>query len=511
MPTHASSDGAGFDRQALITALSKLRSGDFTVRLPETGDLADIEIASLFNDVVSLNQQIADECERLSQAELEDGKARQNHSRTEQALKEENFNAQLENLRIARELHESRVRHQALLNTLPIAVYEAETLPDGTLRRRFAGGDLTRLVGSLATALETGSVAWEEFIVPADRSRLLIGEEQDEMSSEYRWTGDGSQRHFIDKAVRDRKDNPRRWVGTLIEITERKQLEAQLLQAGKLDALGQLTGGVAHDFNNLLAAVLGGLSVLEKRVTFEEREHSIIVQMRHAAENGVELVRQMMAFARKQELRPVSIAPEDLCQSVSGLVRHTLGGTIELKWSCQSEDRHFFVDQPQLELVIVNLILNARDAMPDGGLVEITVQEMNAAEIGAKRLGDGDFLRIRVADTGIGIPEDIIDRVVEPFFTTKGVGHGTGLGLSMASGFALQSGGKLEIRRRRGPGTIVEIYLPCAPREEALAPEAADPARADLPANCSALIVDDDDAVRLMLCEQLKEIGRAHV
>ena len=162
-------------------------------------------------------------------------------------------------------------------------------------------------------------------------------------------------------------------VGTLVDVTTQRELEEQLVQARKAEALGQLTGGVAHDFNNLLAAVLGGLRLLETRVELGEREQNIFDHMRHAAESGAELVRRLMAFARKQELLPTSVDPRKLCQSVAGLVEHTLGGLVTVEWQVPEKGPHLFVDQAQLELALVNLLINARDAMPRGGKITVSI------------------------------------------------------------------------------------------------------------------------------------------
>lgn len=430
-------------------------------------------------------------------------------SRAEQQLKEANFRAKLEKLKVERELDESRMRQAALLDALPIALYEAEVEADGMFRRSFVGGDLSSIVGDIAADIESGTLTWENGIHGEDRSSLSLPRngEADTMSFEYRWTArNASTRHFIEQCVRLRGAGENgRWVGTLIDVSERKQLEAQLLQAGKLDAIGQLTGGVAHDFNNLLAAVLGGITLLEKRVEFAPREQTVLQQMRHAAENGAELIRRMMAFARKQDLRPVSTGTGNLCQSVSGLLQHTLGGTFNIDWHCEGATRNFYVDEAQLELALVNLIINARDSMPSGGTIDVHVEDVPIEEATAQGLKPGDYLCVKVTDRGVGIPGDMIDRIVEPFFTTKEVGKGTGLGLSMVAGFVQQSGGRLAIGSQPGLGTTIEMYLPATidsviEKEETNSQDVEKISR-------SILLVDDDDTVREILKEQLQDMN----
>lgn len=433
-------------------------------------------------------------------------------SRAERELREANFRAQLEKLEVERELQESRSRLAVLLNALPLAFYEANVDEDGKFTRSFIGGDLARLVGALSSEVETGAVRWEDRIHPDDRAALTLVERGagTPVSFEYRWRDrEDLGRHFMDQCVRlPRHDGTERWVGTLLDISERKQLEAKLLQTGKLEAIGQLTGGVAHDFNNLLAAILGGLNVLERRVAFGEREQTVMQHMRHAAQNGVELVRRMMAFARKQDLRPELVAPGELCTSVAGLVQHTLGDTVAIEWNCADQELQLHVDAAQLELAMVNLIINARDAMPGGGTVQIFVNELNEEARTRAGLQAGDFIAIQVVDQGMGIPPDIIDRVTEPFFTTKEVGKGTGLGLSMAMGFAQQSGGRLNITSVVGSGTTIEMILPAMPAAiTAKAVEAKETQIAASETRRTVLLVDDDEAVREVLVEVLEDLN----
>jgi CheY-like chemotaxis protein len=275
-----------------------------------------------------------------------------------------------------------------------------------------------------------------------------------------------------------------------------------------MDAIGQLTGGIAHDFNNLLSAVLGGIYLIERRVEFGDREQVLITQMRHAAEQGAELVRRLMAFARKQELSPTSIDPASLRSAVAGLVEHTLGGTIVVDWDCSDDVPNIYADRSQLELALVNLIINARDAMPQGGRIEVKIDSIEgASECAELELSNGRYARVRVIDYGEGIPVALVGRVTDPFFTTKEAGKGTGLGLSMVSGFVQQSGGKLKIESQLGKGTAIELYFPCttdnadAPRaEEVLMPQ-------PVPSGRAVLLVDDDEVVRTVLGEQLRELG----
>ena len=432
-------------------------------------------------------------------------------NRAEQDLRRAQFEAELDRLRTESELQASRSQLAAMVEALPLLLYEAEANAAGKLVRCFVGGDLTRIAGAQAAAFEAGVLGWEDRIHPEDRANIpaMTGAARgDTVSFEYRWIcGEGTTRHFIEQCVPMPGGFGSRWAGTLIDVTEQKQLQAQLLQAGKMDAIGKLTGGVAHDFNNLLATVLGGLQLLERRAGFAPREQVIVDHMRQAAERGADMVRRMMAFARKQDLHPVSIDPCALSETVGGLVAPALGGSIAIDWMCQEPASNVLADPSQLELALVNLVLNARDAMPDGGTIRVEIGDASAEKVRLGGLPEGPYLSIQVRDEGTGIPGDLIEKISEPFFTTKEQGKGTGLGLSMAVGFVHQSGGKLTIDSQLGLGTIVEILLP-ATISPAM-PESGRPGpQANVPLSVQRLLlVDDDEMVRTVMAEQLRELG----
>jgi signal transduction histidine kinase/ActR/RegA family two-component response regulator len=431
--------------------------------------------------------------------------------RAEQQLREANFKADLERLQIARELQETREREAAIIQSLPMLLY-LEPLAAQPRRPDFISGNMTAMTGFAFDEVQADPHVWEQRIHPDDRARVMAAlderQESGRFSIEYRWQcADGSYKHFLDQSVlvKDGDDGTTEFAGTLTDVTEQRTLESRLLQAQKMDAIGQLTGGIAHDFNNLLSAVLGGIHLLERRLPMEERNQLIIDQMRHAAEQGAELVRRMMAFARKQELSPTSVEPQSLCKSVAGLVEHTLAGTIEIEWSCSDEVDNLFVDRAQLELALVNLILNARDAMPGGGRIDIVLDEVESSAVDQLEVPPGRYARIRVGDQGQGIPGDIVDRITEPFFTTKESGKGTGLGLSMVAGFVQQSGGRLRIDSQQGKGTTIELILPSTRQPAPMEAAKSQPRR--LASAKSVLLVDDDHAVRTVLGEQLREMG----
>ena len=288
---------------------------------------------------------------------------------------------------------------------------------------------------------------------------------------------------------------------------ELRRAEAQLFHAQKMDAIGKLTGGIAHDFNNLLAAVIGGLRLLERRTELPEASQEILGMTKRAAEQGTDLVRRLLAFARRQQLQPASIDVEVLAKAVTGLMGPTLGGRHQLDWQIDDELWHAFADPAQLELALMNLILNARDAMEDGGT--ITVMAGNRS-VGRTKDGleKGDYVVLGVIDDGCGIPKEMIEKVLEPFFTTKDVGKGTGLGLSMVYGFARQSGGEFRLASDIGKGTQAEIWLPRSTGPVARAPERAEK---DGPIKSSrrlkVLLVDDHEEVRAATLGMLEDLG----
>ncbi|WP_293990055.1 response regulator [Sphingomonas sp.] len=413
----------------------------------------------------------------------------------ERELREAHYREQLSRRDAERQLEHAERRQATILRSLPMAIYELEN----SGKRQIVGGDLAQFVGEQPEV--DVPLDWEARVHEADRATLTISpDDPDFVTTEYRWIGaDGVTRHILDQRVAISVHGEARWAGTLLDISERKNLEARLVHRGKLDALGQLTGGVAHDFNNLLAAVLGGIDLLQKRVEFGARESRIIEQMRHASVRGAELVRRMMSFARQQELMPTSIEPSSLCEAVAGLVAHTLGGKTLVDWRCANEGLHPFVDRSQLELALMNLVINARDAMPDGGTIHVAIEVDDHS-------GGKPTLAISVRDEGVGMPEAVMQRVTEPFFTTKESGKGTGLGLAMVAGFVEQSGGELRLDSKEGFGTTVTMILP-ATREGVTDIPDANGQGLDWLAGKRMMLVDDDEQVRIVLAERFRDAG----
>ena len=246
------------------------------------------------------------------------------------------------------------------------------------------------------------------------------------------------------------------------EIAEREATEAALRQAQKLEAIGQLTGGIAHDFNNLLTIVSGNLTLAIGRTAKNSASLPLLQSALQAAERGGTLIQRLLAFARKQRLDPQPVDVRCLLTGIEDLLRRTLGDRTLLTIVRDADLALAKVDANQLELAILNLTINARDAMPGGGTLRIELRNRRTGNNSPPELRRGDYVVVSIADTGAGMDEATLARAFEPFFTTKEIGSGSGLGLSMVQGFAAQSGGTVRIRSRPGEGTTVELWLPRA-------------------------------------------------
>jgi len=246
------------------------------------------------------------------------------------------------------------------------------------------------------------------------------------------------------------------------EISERKTTEAALRQAQKLEAVGQLTGGIAHDFNNLLTVVIGNLTLAIGRTGDNPAALPLLQGALQAAERGVALIQRLLAFARKQQLDARSVDLNRLVVGIEDLLRRTLGTRIRLAINAEADLAPARVDANQLELAILNLTINARDAMPEGGVLHIGLQNCRANHRAPPELSPGEYIVVSISDTGTGMDKVTLARAFDPFFTTKEVGSGSGLGLPMVQGFAAQSGGAVRIQSKVGEGTAVELWLPRA-------------------------------------------------
>ena len=297
--------------------------------------------------------------------------------------------------------------------------------------------------------------------------------------------------------------------GSATDLTEQNETEERLRQSQKMDAIGQLTGGVAHDFNNVLTVITGTIEIIREGLADKPDLAAIAQLIDDAATRGAEITSQLLTFARRQPLEPREIDVNALVIETAKLLKPILGEHIEIVTRLADDAWSAMADPSQLSSAIVNLAVNARDAMPDGG--RLTLETANRELDGVRSTGDGDVMRgafvmIAVADTGHGIPADIRERVFEPFFTTKGVGRGTGLGLSMVYGFARQTGGTVAIESEEGQGTVMRLFLP---RSEGEAATRTAPAQAPAAARGheTILVVEDDPLVQGYVIAQLGGLG----
>ena len=292
--------------------------------------------------------------------------------------------------------------------------------------------------------------------------------------------------------------------------------EERLYQAQKMETVGQLTGGLAHDFNNLIQVFTSGLALMERRLEQGRAEtvSAYIPAMRQAADSAAVLTNRLLAFSRRQTLQPRAVVPDVLLSGMEEMIRRTLGGLTEFRVKLKDGRWNIFCDPNQLESALLNLAVNARDAMPEGGVLTVTTRDLTlSAEDVADQEGvrPGRYVEFEVADTGHGMTPEVLAHVYEPFFTTKPAGKGTGLGLSQVYGFAKQSDGFIRIESQPGAGTSVRLYLPGIDRttEETPASNATAPQMQGAPAPSRVLVVEDQAHVRALIVEALADLGCA--
>ncbi|HEY6619705.1 MAG TPA: PAS domain S-box protein [Steroidobacteraceae bacterium] len=325
---------------------------------------------------------------------------------------------------------------------------------------------------------------------------------------------------------RVRKDGTRFWANVIIDairtdghlvgyakitrdITERRAAESRLRQAQKMEAVGQFTGGAAHDFNNLLMAILGSLEILRKRLPDDPRLLALLDNAMQAGKRGSSLTQRMLAFARRQELKHEAVDLALLVNNMLELLERSLGPTINIETRLPRETVRVRTDANQLETALLNLAINGRDAMPDGGTITISMAEHSIARAHATGLAPGPYVCLAVTDTGHGMDENTLARATEPFFTTKGIGKGTGLGLSMVDGLTGQSGGKLLVQSVVGRGTTIELWFPITTKEG----EAGEGNRTEpddgmyTGRQLCVLAVDDDSLVLANVAAMLEDLG----
>ncbi|MGK2852436.1 MAG: PAS domain-containing protein [Candidatus Limnocylindrales bacterium] len=410
-------------------------------------------------------------------------------------------------------LRESEERFRLLSQATSDAIWDWDLVTDSL----WWSDGMESLFGHRRVDLPADSSSWSSQIHPDDRGavlasiRAVIDGDGTDWEADYRFQRrDGSYARVVDTGyvIRDADGRSVRMIGGMSDITERHRLEAELQQAQRLEAIGQLVGGVAHDFNNLLTVIIGNSELLAMDLAGEPDRQSLATTVLSAAQRAAELTQRLLAFARRQALAPRAVDVHRLIDEMDSLLRRTLGEQVEIGIVARPGLWSALVDPAQLEGAILNLAINARDAMEAGGRLTIETANVVVDEASAEQHVDaspGSFVVIAVSDTGSGIAPEHIGQVFDPFFTTKPAGRGTGLGLSMVYGFVKQSGGHARIYSEVGHGTTVRLYLPRASDEEEV-PErvTTDAVRGG---NETVLLVEDDHLVRSYATESLMALG----
>jgi len=426
-----------------------------------------------------------------------------------QRLLEENARVLIEKQTAERALRKTQERQEAILRCLPIVTTSRTVEPP--FHPQFVSDNVLDLTGFPASRFTEEPSFGSSRIHPDDLETVVNAisgaVRTGAYSCEFRWLcADGTYRTFLDQGVLapEEEGRPREIFGTLLDISDRRSLEEQLAQARKMEAVGQLTGGVAHDFNNLLTVVLGNVDLLSRRGDKDPKRERQLGAVRQAAERGRSLTKQLLAFSRRQQLSPVDLDVNQLIEGFAPLMRQAIGEAVTLEMNLGEGGLYAHVDATQLETALLNLAVNARDAMADGGTLTISTSLQGAP----KKAGssDGAWVRIEVRDTGSGMPREVLERVFEPFFTTKEVGKGSGLGLSQVYGFVRQSDGFITADSAPGEGTSFQILLkrseaPSQVRKPAKTPRTAQRGHERL------LVVEDDPTVLGMVVETLQGLG----
>jgi signal transduction histidine kinase len=422
----------------------------------------------------------------------------------QQWLLDEHARVKAEKAQTERALRATEARQEAILQSLPIVF--TSRLFEPPFAPLFVSSMIEDITGFAPERFTADPGFGLSRIHPEDVARvtdaILGAARTGRYTCEFRWLcADGQYRVLQDQGVLAPAADgaPQEIFGVLLDATDRRMLEEQLAQARKMEAVGQLTGGVAHDFNNLLTVVLGNVDMLGRKAEDEARRARRIDAIRQAAERGRDLTRQLLAFSRRQHLSPVTLDVNALIRDFVPLIRQAVGEAVTVELGLTDGPLCAHVDPTQLETALLNLAVNARDAMPQGGVLSI---------LSTEEAGDGaPWACVTVADTGQGMTQEVRDRVFEPFFTTKEVGKGSGLGLSQVYGFVRQSDGEVELESAPGAGSSFKLKLPLSsePAQD-LRPEAS-PEAALVGGTERILLVEDDPTVLALTLDVLTGLG----
>jgi signal transduction histidine kinase/DNA-binding response OmpR family regulator len=432
------------------------------------------------------------------------------------ALQEEFFRVRLEKATAEAALRKSSERQEAILRSLPIALHSRS--PEPPFVPLFLSASVERLTGFAPHCFTEDPMFGISRIHPDDRDRVgrVVGQSllTGGYSVEFRWRcADGAYRVFLDQGIFSPGDGnqPPEIVGTMLDITDQRSLQQQLVQAQKMEAVGQLTGGIAHDFNNLLTVIFGNIDLLLPGVAGDDRAHRKLLAMRHACDRARSLTGHLLAFSRRQHLKPEPFDVGAHIRYFSTLLQQVLGERVVLKLDLDDESVVCELDQAQFDTTLLNLAANARDAMPDGGALTLSLsrtdcaRELVAHETDARL---GPWAVLKVGDSGVGMSRDVLERAFEPFFTTKDTGKGSGLGLSQVYGFVRQSEGFVTVDSALGQGTKFTLYLPLSAKAAIVrTPSQHDADQISGSRSGTILVVEDDAAVLALTSEMLSEMG----
>ena len=422
----------------------------------------------------------------------------------QQWLLDEHARVKAEKDRTERALRRTEATQEAILRSLPIAFHSRSIEPP--FAPLFVSDSIHAITGFPAERF-TGEADFSTSRIHPDDldlvlSRVSAAVRAGHYSVEFRWLcADGQYRVLQDQGVvaPSTDGEPREMFGVILDATDRRSLEEQLAQARKMEAVGQLTGGVAHDFNNLLTVVLGNIDMLATRKEEDERRMRRLEAVRQAAERGRDLTGQLLAFSRRQHLTPVTLDVNRLIRDFAPLMRQAVGEAVTIDLELGPEGLNTHVDPTQLETALLNLAVNARDAMPEGGHLLIATRR----EPGRPKLG---YVVIEVRDGGVGMSPEVRTRVFEPFFTTKDVGKGSGLGLSQVYGFVSQSDGEVRLESAPGEGTAFHLLLPASGNEVETPRRETRPTQVVGGAE-KILLVEDDLTVLALTLDVLTGLG----
>lgn len=445
----------------------------------------------------------------LKQAEI------QREAELRHRLQQENFRVISEKHKAESALRRIEERQEAILASLPLCFHSRSTEPP--YAALFVSDNIEQLTGFPPQLFLDDPEFGLSRVHPDDVARVTEASERavssGTYSCEFRWRcADGSYRVLLDQGVLGpgQDGRSREIFGTMLDITERRQLEHQLAQAQKMETVGQLTGGIAHDFNNLLTVIFGNLEFLGRSVTNNPKAARQLSAMRHAAERGRNLTSQLLAFSRRQLLVPQTLDLNLLIEKFLPLIRRAVGESINVNAVFAPEPTICEVDPSQLESALLNLAINARDATLQGSLTISVSRIDNAANLIEQynEASPGPWILISVRDTGEGMSKDVLQRVFEPFFTTKQPGKGSGLGLSQVYGFVRQSDGFVTVTSELGQGTDFSIYLrpssnPVSESHAYAEPQEIAPAKSAK----TILVVEDDSALQALSTEMLLDLG----